>query len=64
MAAIHVEHIVLLMYFKDLKRAIIGALQWAAVGRSGHHGEHTHNQWMPGCQVCRLNDHCETPLRV
>ena len=32
MAAIHVEHIVLLMYFKDLKRAIIGALQWAAVG--------------------------------
>ena len=64
MVAIHVEYIVLLTNFKDLEWAIIGALQWAAVGCSWHHGEHAHNQWMPGCQVCRLNDRRETPLRV
>ena len=35
-----------------------------AVGHSGHHEEHTYNQWMPVCQVCRLNDPCENPLQV
>ena len=61
MAAIHVEHIVLLMYFKDLKRAIIGLLQWAAVGIMAN------IHITSGCQVyqvCRLNDRSETPLRV
>ena len=32
MVVIHVEHIVLLMSLNDLKRAIIGVLQWAEVG--------------------------------
>ena len=36
----------------------------ATVGRSGQHGEYTHNHWMPGCQVCRLNDLHEIPLLV
>ena len=48
MAAIHVEHIVLLMYFKDLKRAIVGALQWAAVGIMAN------IHITSGCQVVRF----------
>ena len=31
---------------------------------SGHHGKHTHARWMPGFQVCRLNNHRETHMRM
>ena len=48
MVAIHVEHIVLLMYFKDLKWVIVGALQWAAVGIM------VNIHITSGCQVVRF----------
>ena len=42
----------------------MGHRKGAAVGLSGHHGEHTTNQWMPGCKDCRLNDRRETHVWV
>ena len=48
MAAIHVEHIVLLIYFKDLKWAIVGVLQWASVGIMAN------IHITSGCQVVRF----------
>ena len=54
MEAIHIEHIVLFMNFKDLKGAIVEVSQWAAVGRSGLQLVSWQTYTTSGCQVIRF----------
>ena len=58
MAAVHFEHVVLVISLKDLKWAIVGVLQWAAVGIM------VNIHITSGCQVCRLHNSHELHMRV
>ena len=53
LAAIHIEHVVLVVDLKDLERPIVGG---AAADHKERHGGRTHSQWKPGCQACKPSD--------